>query len=185
MPLDMFQVIRLDRALIDSATSVANRLRLEQHDADKPIRNWPMLNPSRHDAELSRLNGDGPLPELELQLTVHDEEHLIFMFMRVPHVVALKLGNLDVLAIERPNYLRHPSLGKAIELLLQVHNVHGSQDTAPAPSSPNLPGNINTLSGCDNQQSQGTNAPCNGHGAPQSAQRTDDENKSVAKMRSR
>ena len=77
-----------------------------------------------HDVELSGRQRDDPVAvraaDVELELALDDQEELVLVRVAVPDVLALQLGDLDLLAVELGDDLRDPVLGEAGELLLDV-----------------------------------------------------------------
>ena len=52
-----------------------------------------MLDALRHDAELTRLERGEAVAQMDVSVTVEDEEHLVLLLVRVPDVLVLRLGD--------------------------------------------------------------------------------------------
>lgn len=81
---------------------------LEKHNMNFAFGAWTMFNTARYDDELSLLDRDRPIPKEHVERARHYQEHLVFMLMRMPNEVTLKLDQLHMLTVELTDDLRNP-----------------------------------------------------------------------------
>ena len=103
-------------AVARHVAGVQRARRLEQNDLDLRVRYRSVLDATRHDEEVARLELDMAIAELHAELAAMHEEHLIFVIVMMPHELADELHELDVLAVELTDDLRGPVLRERGEL---------------------------------------------------------------------
>ncbi len=97
---------------------------LEEDDAAFVLGDGFVLHAAGDDAELAFAEGDDAIPKVQIELAGEDEEHFIFIGMVMPDVIALKLDELDVLAVEFADDLGGPVFRDKAELLIQIDGRH-------------------------------------------------------------
>lgn len=109
---------------------------LEQHNVDFLVGYWPMLDAAWHDDHFAGAEGDMAIAQFDSQMSFHNEEQLILVFVTVPHKFALQLGQAHLLAIQFAGDLGVPIRIEGGELVAQddlfeiYHAAIPSQDSA-------------------------------------------------------
>jgi hypothetical protein len=88
---------------------------------DLPGGDGPVLDAAWHDEELSGIEAHDASSEVDVEVTLHDEEELVFARVMVPDELALELGELDVLTVELADDARAPALRELPQLLDEIH----------------------------------------------------------------
>src|SRR5690348_14354583 len=124
--LDPLQL--LHRPLVRDRARVDGALRLEEEDVDLLAGDGKVLDPVGNDRELSRLEHDLAVPQLDHQPALDDVEELVFGFVVVPHELAFELDRLDVEVVELADDLGRPVVGEELQLFRDVDFFdHGSK----------------------------------------------------------
>jgi hypothetical protein len=91
--------------------------RLDEDDVHLFFGDGIVPHAARHHGELTRTQLDVLAPlDLYPQVPRHDEEHLVFVLVGVPHQLAEELGDFDVLIVHPPHDTGCPVLRHLVEL---------------------------------------------------------------------
>jgi hypothetical protein len=90
-------------------------------------RHRAMLNVPRHDEKFAGAQGDGAIPQLDIEFALKHEEKIVGVFMAMPDELAFDPNDHDVIVIEPRNGARRPMVAEALQLLgeidlLSAHN---------------------------------------------------------------
>lgn len=99
-------------------------LRFQQHHPDLLVRFRTVLHTPRDHEYLPGLQDDVPIPQLDIQRAVYDEEQLVGVRMGVPDEFAQQLGELDFVVVEGADCALGPVVREAGEEMLQVEGFH-------------------------------------------------------------
>lgn len=76
-----------------------------------------MFNPSIYDDEIAFGKCLGSIAKLHAKAAAKHEKELIFLGMRMPNELALKLHDFDVLTVQLAHNARVPVIGEARQLV--------------------------------------------------------------------
>ena len=114
----------IDRSFTADVSCIERGCRLEKEDVGFVFGNGAMFDVARDDNEFAFLEPDVPVAKLHAKPAFHNEEHLVFVFMMVPHEFALEFDELDKLAIQLTDDSRAPVFVQESELLAEIDLVH-------------------------------------------------------------
>src|SRR5205807_6866562 len=118
-------------SLIPDVAGVESRCRLEKKNVRFFIRDRPVLDAGGYDQELTFLEPDIPFPELHPESAFDHEKQLVFLLMVMPDERALKLYELDMLAVQLTDDPGTPMFTKVGELVRKVYLVHDFSPRKP------------------------------------------------------
>jgi Protein of unknown function (DUF3592) len=106
-----------NRAFVHHVTSIHNRIRFDQHDANLIRRHGPMLDTFGHNDELARLEVHRAVPEFHVEPARNHVKHFILEFVMMPNELALKLDKFDRDIVGLPDDFGAPMVGEQLEFL--------------------------------------------------------------------
>lgn len=109
------QLVGFDGVGVVDVAGVSRGGGFEEHDGAFVFGDGLVLDAAGDDAELSFAERDHAVSKVQIELAGEDEEHLVFIGMVMPDVLALKLDELDVLAVELADDLGGPVVGEGGE----------------------------------------------------------------------
>src|SRR6266540_3141839 len=112
--------VRCGKRRVDDIPGVARGRRLKHQDLGLFVGGRAVLDAARHDHAFAGAEIDHAIAELHAKAPPPHEEEFVLRRMMVPGKRALHLHDLDLLSIERGNYLRPPVLGKERELVVEI-----------------------------------------------------------------
>ena len=83
-----------------------------------------MIHAFRNDNHLTRADAHLPVPELDGQFSLDDEEQFIFPFVMVPIEFAFQFGQFDIRVVQLADDLGTPEFMEQAVLLLQIDFLH-------------------------------------------------------------
>src|SRR5262245_40600829 len=120
-------------------TGVQGAARLDEHELHFALGGGLVLDAFRDDEHLSRRDVDMPVPEVDTQRPLDNQECFVRFRMIVPDEVALKPDELELVVVHLGDDARAPLLVELVELLADVdgcvsHSGSPSQvKTSPGP----------------------------------------------------
>jgi hypothetical protein len=112
---------RLHRPCVSNAAGVERGCRLEQENVGFAGGNGLVLDAAWNDEELPGIEPHDTPSQVDVEVTVDDEEELVFAGVPVPDELTLQLGELDVLTVELADDSRAPALRELPQLLGEIH----------------------------------------------------------------
>ena len=94
--------------------------RLDQQDMRLLVGDRAVLDAARNDEEVSFLQLDVPVPQLDRQASFEDEEEVVRLGVRVPDELALQLPDLDLVVVVIADDARLEVLLERRELLREI-----------------------------------------------------------------
>ena len=83
-----------------------------------------VLHPLGHDEQLSRLQMNVPIPQLNDEVPLQHQEEIIRFVVLVPCKLALQLDHHEVMTVELAHRSGLPVLGKRRELVCEIDALH-------------------------------------------------------------
>ncbi len=111
-------------AFVCSVAGIECTGRLEEHDLDFFGGDRPMFDAVRDDDELTLVETDDAVAQVQFETAGDDQEHFVLVFVMVPVEGALKFDQFDLLAVKFAGDARLPVMVDVGEFFRQVDFVH-------------------------------------------------------------
>ena len=93
---------------------------LDQQDMHFTSRHRPVLNADRHNKDLAWVEGDGAIPQLDVERALKHKKEIVRVVVFVPVEWSLKFGHHDVVVVVNRNGARREPVGERCQLLGEV-----------------------------------------------------------------
>lgn len=96
-----------------------------EHQDRGTSRRWPMLHSSRNDEDVASMQVNGPraavrVPKGDVEVAVQNQEELVGVVVDVPDMLALHLGDSNVIVVDARDDARAPQVVERLERGIEI-----------------------------------------------------------------